>query len=387
MTVVKAISSSAVSTSPQMAPERVLISVDFRRPSLAAARWAAAHFGTCAIELAHVLPIPEVPAFLRPVMPALDDRLQTAAPSLLPALRGFAGTLGAKDLSVQVRVGPPVESLAEAAAAFGAELVVLAREALDGSWGRTLERLIRRLPVPALVVDSRVRESPRRILAAVDDAAVGSNVVGWAAALAQYFGAELMLLHALNESLLAHQWPWEERACESDSVRLGKTSRLVAPTHAWLQRLSDDVGRAPRGRTIVAVGAPGPVILGRARVSRADLIVVGRNGSHAMSSADIGSTTRLTLRAAQVPVLVVPSTNTSEVRHGQTAAARDLGLDAVRGLGWQSGAEVASDPHNRRSTDSWAGQEGSIRSARRSVHVDRGSDTAVGRSEEWDGER
>jgi universal stress protein E len=349
MTAVKAISSSDMRTSPQRAPERILVGVDFRQPSLAAARWAAAHFGTCAIELAHVLTVPEVPAFVRPVMPALDDRLQTAAPSLLPALRGFAGTLGAKDLSVQVKVGLPIESLAEAAATFGAELVVLGREALDGRRGRTLERLIRRLPVPALVVDSRVRESPRRILVAVDDAAIGANVVGWAAALAQYFGAELMLLHALNESLLAHQWPWEETACESESGRLGKSSRWVAPTHAWLQRLSDDAGRAPKGRTIVAVGAPGPVILGRAQVNRADLIVVGRNGSHAMSAADIGSATRLILRAAQVPVLVVPGATPLGVRHGQTTVARDVKLDVARGLGWRSGAKSVFDPHNGRS--------------------------------------
>jgi nucleotide-binding universal stress UspA family protein len=173
--------------------------------------------------------------------------------------------------------------------------------------------------------------------------------VGWAAALAQHFGAELMLLHALNASLLAHQWPWDERACESDSARLGKSSRWVEPTHVWLQRLSDDAGRAPRGRTIVAVGAPGPTILGRAQVNRADLIVVGRNGSHAMSSADIGSTTRLILRAAQVPVLVVPGCTALDVRHGPTAVARGLELDAVRGLGWQSGVKDAFDPHNGRS--------------------------------------
>jgi nucleotide-binding universal stress UspA family protein len=349
MTAVNAIASSAVRTSPQRAPERIIVGVDFRQPSLAAARWAAAHFGTCAIELAHVLPIPEVPAFLRAVMPTLDDRLRTPAPSLLPALRGFAGTLGAKDLSVQVRVGPPVESLAEAAANFGAELVVLGRKALDGSRGRTLERLIRRLPVPALVVNSRVRESPRRILAAVDDATGGRNVVGWGAALAQHFGAELMLLHALDESLLAHQWLWEGTACESESGRLGKSSRWVAPTHTWLQRLGDDAGRASKGRTIVAVGAPGPVILGRAQVNRADLIVVGRNGSHAMNAADIGSATRLVLRAAQVPVLVVPSANPPGVRYGQTAGARDVRLDVGRAMGWRSGAKGVLDPHNGRS--------------------------------------
>ena len=128
MTAVNGISSAAARTTRQMAPERILIGVDFRQPSLAAASWAAAHFGESTIELAHVLPIPEVPAFLRPSMPALDDRLRTAAASPLPALRGFAGTLGAKDLSVQVRVGPPVDGLAEAAASFGAQLVVLGRK-------------------------------------------------------------------------------------------------------------------------------------------------------------------------------------------------------------------------------------------------------------------
>ena len=324
MTAVNGISSTVARTTPQMAPERILVGVDFRQPSLAAARWAAAHFGKCTIELAHVLPIPEVPAFLRPSMPALDDRLRTAAASPLPALRGFAGTLGAKNLSVQVRVGPPVDGLAEAAASFGAQLVVLGRKTLDGSRGRTLERLIRRLAVPALVVDSRVGESPRRILAAVDDGPIGRKVVGWAAALAQHFGAELTLLHSLSESLLAHQWLWEERACESEPESLGKSSRWVTPTHEWLQRLSDDVGQAPRGRTIVAVGAPGPVILNRARVGRADLIVVGRNGAHATSTADIGSATRLALRAAKVPILVVPSTDTLRLRHGETGVDRDL---------------------------------------------------------------
>lgn len=324
MTLVNYSASSAERPTPRMSPERILVGVDFRQPSLAAARWAAAHFGTCAIELAHVLPIPEVPAFLRPSMPALDDRLKTASASPLPALRGFAGTLGVKNLSIQVRVGPTVDSLAEAAATFGADLVVLGRKALDGSRGRTLERLIRRLAVPALVVDGHVRGSPRRILAAVDDASVGRKVVEWAGALAQHFGAELTLLHALSQSLLSHQWLWEERACESDSVSLGKSSRWVAPTHAWLQRLGDSVGQSAGSRTIVAVGAPGPVMLARARVSRADLIVVGRNGAHAMSTADIGSATRLTLRATKVPILVVPSTDTLGLRHWEIGVEQDL---------------------------------------------------------------
>jgi nucleotide-binding universal stress UspA family protein len=125
--------------------QRMLVGVDFRQPSLAAAKWTAAHFGTNAkIELAYVLPVPEVPGVLRQAMPALDDRPGTCIANPLAALRGLAATLGAKHLSLQARVGPTVSALADVARTSEADLVVLGRETLDGSRGRTLERLIRR---------------------------------------------------------------------------------------------------------------------------------------------------------------------------------------------------------------------------------------------------
>jgi len=51
-------------------------------------------------------------------------------------------------------------------------------------------------------------------------------------------------------------------------------------------------------------------------VARADLIVLGRNGAHATSSAEIGSATRLVLRGTQVPALIVPSTAALEPHRG-----------------------------------------------------------------------
>ena len=70
-------------------------------------------------------------------------------------------------------------------------------------------------------------------------------------------------------------------------------------------------------RTIVAVGAAGPVILERARAVRADLIVLGRNGAHATGSAEIGSAARLVLRGTQMPALIVPSTGSLEPHRGR----------------------------------------------------------------------
>jgi len=54
------------------------------------------------------------------------------------------------------------------------------------------------------------------------------------------------------------------------------------------------------------------MILAHARAARADLIVVRRNGAHATGPGDIGSATRLALRGAQVPLLVVPANNPAQ---------------------------------------------------------------------------
>jgi nucleotide-binding universal stress UspA family protein len=291
--------------------DRMLVGVDFRQPSLAAARWAATHFGRrTRLALAHVQTVPEVPGFLQPIMPVLDDRLVARFGSPLHGMRGFAATLGARDLSVHVRVGHAVQSLADVAGNLEADLVVLGRKSLDGRRGRTLERLIRCLNVPALIVGDGTGPRPRRILAAVDDAPIGGLVVGWAARLAQYFGAELTLLHVLSDTLLAHDSDSEESFSECPAqTSLGNSSRWVSPTHAWLRSFGTIDGLPFAIRTSVAVGAVGPSILARARVARADLLVVGRDGAHATGPGGIGSATRLALRGAQVPLLLVPDTS------------------------------------------------------------------------------
>ncbi len=112
---------------------RILVAVDFTQSSLAAARWAATHFGHGAeLELVHVAEHPEVPHASR-------------------ALSGLAETLRARRISVRVLEGPRVPALAERAVAGRAELVVLGC-GTTGSGGATLEGLARLLALPVLVV-------------------------------------------------------------------------------------------------------------------------------------------------------------------------------------------------------------------------------------------
>jgi hypothetical protein len=72
-----------------LTPQRILVGVDFNQPSLAAAKWATAHFGSrAAIELMHVVPVPEMPGFLPPSMLALDDHLVASTGNPLQGLAG-----------------------------------------------------------------------------------------------------------------------------------------------------------------------------------------------------------------------------------------------------------------------------------------------------------
>jgi hypothetical protein len=72
--------------------ERILVGVDFRQPSTAAARCAATHFGSWTrIELAPVLSVPKVTGLLKPMMPALNGRLEVAVGSPLPRPAWFRG--------------------------------------------------------------------------------------------------------------------------------------------------------------------------------------------------------------------------------------------------------------------------------------------------------
>jgi hypothetical protein len=91
--------------------QRILVAIDFKQPSLAAARWAAAQFkAATTLEMMHVSPVAEIPRFLgmaNPIEggdgPSLAGRIQ--------GLRGFVDTLPARNATAQVRVGHEVSEL------------------------------------------------------------------------------------------------------------------------------------------------------------------------------------------------------------------------------------------------------------------------------------
>lgn len=265
---------------------RILVGVDFRQPSLTAARWAATHLSSAEIELVHVLRRPEVPPFLRGLADPPADRSAMSEESATRALQGLAETLPGRRISVRTLQGQPHEALAELANSSGIDLVVLGRDVLDGSRGRTLERIARGVDVPILVIGTQVSGKPASLIAAVDASPLRAGVLRCADRLTRLFDAELTLLHVLPEGL-------------------GRQVHRL--THAWLSGLHRSTGsHGLRLRTSVVEGAAGPCILAEARPS-AGLVIVGRTGADSSSAMGLGSATRLVLRAAAGPVLIVPT--------------------------------------------------------------------------------
>jgi nucleotide-binding universal stress UspA family protein len=265
----------------------IMVGLDFRQPSLAAARWAAEQLaGESPVLVLHVNPVVETPSFL-PAGWRLHDDGDRTLQSRVEGLRGFVDTLPADRVRGEVRVGEEVVELVGRARASGASMVVLGGAKASRASGRTLHRLIRSLDVPVVVVGPEGGTRPRRILAALDDAAIAGQVIRRADELAQKFDARLTLFHALPD-------------CEAGNVAIRRT-------RSWMRQMYERVtGRPFTGCTTVSAGQAGPVLLDHARAMGADLVVAGRNGKHAAGPTELGATTKLLLRAARLPLVIVP---------------------------------------------------------------------------------
>lgn len=283
---------------------RILVAVDFRQPSLAAARWAADQFkAATTLEMVHVSPVAEMPRFLG-TFNSGDGGDEPSLAGRIQGLRGFVDTLPASNATAQVRVGHEVTELRRRATTMEADLVILGRSPASTANGRTLYRLIRGLDVPALVIAGEPGGAPRRILVAVDDAPISASVMGWSARLANHFGARLTLLHVLNAKAML---PSVDSGHEYD-VELASAHRVtINRTHNWLRELYRKVTGEPfNGHTTVAIGSAGPVIREHSIGIGADMVIVGRNGRHAEGPTEIGTTTKLVLRGVRKPIVVVP---------------------------------------------------------------------------------
>lgn len=284
---------------------KVLAAVDFSEDSLHAARRAArvAAQLQAGLELLHVLS----PA-LRATLSNLLRSPAVPGPNLTAGIRERLVTLAAElgrefgiEARAKVAIGDADEALA--AGTIAAQLVVLGARGWnplrDRILGTTAERLLRTCRRPILVVQRQAKREYQRVIVGMDHSPNAVRALEVATRIAPQ--AQTTLVHVYSA-------PFEGKlryaGVDDDILRdyLVQARRdALAQMSAFLAQAPGDATRLSRA---VLHGHPTRVLLDRARLARADLLVVGKHGRSAAEEFFLGSVTRHILSSAKCDVLV-----------------------------------------------------------------------------------
>ena len=290
--------------------ERVVVTMDFNEPAVAAAGWAARHFSPGAeLVLVHCIHIPEPPAFLRSRFPPHEELVETARVGADKRLREISATLATGRIWLQVRVGRPAEEVARVATEFSADLIVVGKHGdRPAPWqrlGSTAEQVISYSPIPVLLVTKVPNTAPRKLLVPLTDAAVTPAVLQCAKFLSLRFDATVRALHVVSSAVLSHVLSVAAINTRVDLNPEQVQQEFREETDRWVERLVKAGLHTERVSCEVAFGDPAHEIVAAAERLDVDLIVMGRRRARSIRRALVGSVTREVLRHAQCPVLVV----------------------------------------------------------------------------------
>jgi nucleotide-binding universal stress UspA family protein len=214
----------------------------------------------------------------------------------------------------RVVAGVPLAVIAREADALDAVLVVLGARGESflrhATLGSTAERLLRKsVRRPVLVVKQPPRESYRNVLVAVDFSPASRLAIGEARRWS--CGSELVLLHVF-------ELPYEgklARAGVDEQVIRKCIGAGIETRRARLHELAASAGLAS-GSYLARVihGDPSQQIIAMEQEYDADLIVVGKHGTHVTEELLLGSVTRQVLAEAQGDVRVVADARPAEDR-------------------------------------------------------------------------
>ncbi len=139
----------------------------------------------------------------------------------------------------------------------------------------------------------------QRILCPVDFSETSQRALAYALGLAQAAGAELIVVHALEEAPLFAAYAGPQAGsilAEAENAARRELAELVA----------DATLPAARLRTEILRGKIPQAILEYAEQQQADLIVMGTHGRSGLEYAFFGSVAERVIRRARCPVLIVP---------------------------------------------------------------------------------
>jgi nucleotide-binding universal stress UspA family protein len=145
-------------------------------------------------------------------------------------------------------------------------------------------------------------ENITKILVPIDFSPHADRAFGYATALARRLGAELTLVHVVEDPFATGAW-----GAETYIPNIGELlQNLIAAAERQLTTLKD--GAAAQGvrvKTAVITGRPAQSIIEHADTEGCDLIVIGTHGRTGLAHVVMGSVAERVLRKAPCPVLTV----------------------------------------------------------------------------------
>ena len=239
---------------------------------------------------------PAAPSWRRP-----PDAVDLIRRRISQGLRADLGqTL--ENATVYIEEGNTADVIEQLATSENVDVVVtgVAKERLFSSrpviLGKTVEQLLRRLPIPVLIVRDRVRGEYQNIVVTTDFSKPSANALQ--VALSFFPHQTLHLLHA-SEAPYATLVPDASRHAESyTEVRAGELETFLD---------SIFVPDADRKRLVPVIepGPPQQLVREYVQVSGADLVVLGTHGRGAMLEAIMGSVAKSILATLPCDALVV----------------------------------------------------------------------------------
>lgn len=204
--------------------------------------------------------------------------------------------------TIVIQEGEPAEVIEQMVVTRPTDLIVtgIAREGLFASrpvvLGRTVERLLRRVPVPILIVRNRPRAPYRHILVMTDFSEASANALQ--VAMSFFPGQTLNLMHAFEVPYAAavpdlHRQVDNFR--QTHAMELEEFLRCMVLPEDARQRLTP----------LIEPGRPANLVRDYVRDRGADLVVLGTHGRGAIAEAFIGSTAKSILSTLPCDALVV----------------------------------------------------------------------------------
>lgn len=204
--------------------------------------------------------------------------------------------------AILIEEGDPAEVIERVAESEQVDLVItgIAREGVFASrpvvLGKTVEQLLRRLPVPILIVRNRARDAYQHIVVTTDFSAPSAHALQMAV---RFFPVQpLHLLHAAEVPYSTLAEDSKLHAERYREVRADELRNFLASVY-----LPDNDRR--RLVPMIEPGPPSQIIRDYVQAHGGDLVVLGTQGRGAVMEAFLGSTTKSILATLPCDALVV----------------------------------------------------------------------------------